>query len=136
MVQNTAVTNKILEEYSVEDRIKWALDVFSLEDIAFTSASGTYSAAYIHAVNQVIPNLTVYFLDTRFHFQETWEFKSQLEERLDIKVEVIEPLITIESLKSSLGDKPYETSASNCCNVNKVVPLNTILENKDFEKWF
>ncbi len=131
MVQNTLGTSKQLENYSVEDRIKWALDVFELEDIAFTSAFGTYAAAYIHVVNQVIPNLTVYFLDTRFHFQETWDFKATLEERLDINVKVIEPLISVESLKATLGEKPYETNAKNCCNVNKVVPLNSVLENKD-----
>lgn len=131
MVQNTIGTNKNLENYSVEDRIKWALDVFELEDIAFTSAFGTYAAAYIHVVNQVIPNLEVYFLDTRFHFKETWNFKAELEERLDIKVKVVEPLISVESLKSTLGEKPYEISATNCCNVNKVAPLNSVLENKD-----
>ena len=131
MVQNITCTNKKLNEYSVEDRIKWALDVFELEDIAFTSAFGTYAAAYIHVVNQVIPKLDVYFLNTRFHFNETWDFKDQLEERLDINVKVIEPLITIESLKSTLGEKPYEINAKNDCNVNKVVPLNSVLQNKD-----
>ena len=131
MVQNTRCTNKHLENYSVEDRIKWALEVFELEDIAFTSAFGTYAAAYIHVVNQVIPNLQVYFLDTRFHFQETWDFKASLEDRLDIQVKVIEPLISIETLKSTLGEKPYDVSTKNCCNVNKVVPLNSVLKNKD-----
>ena len=131
MVENIQLTNKRLETYTAEERVEWALEVFDVEDIAFTSAFGIYAAAYIHVVNTVIPNLNVYFLDTRFHFKETWEFKAQLEDRLDINVVVLEPLITIENLKHTLGEKPYETNASNCCNVNKVVPLNNLLLNKD-----
>ena len=81
--------------------VRWARETFGVagEGGGVTAASGAgglvmstsfgvQSALMLHLVTQVVPHLPVVFIDTGFHFQETYKFADQLTERLELNLRV------------------------------------------------
>ncbi|CAA7625753.1 Phosphoadenosine phosphosulfate reductase [Magnetospirillum sp. LM-5] len=96
-----------------------AKDVFPGR-IAVTSSFGAESAVLLDLVAQVDPDLPVIFLDTGELFDETLEYRYQLERKLGLtNVVVVRP--TDEDLKAA--QDLWRTDADRCCELRKVWPL-------------
>lgn len=95
--------------------------------VLFTSSFGTSAAILLHMFSKINPEQTVHFIDTTYHFQETIEYKDQLKEMLDLKVEDILP----QEWKNEFTkkDKTWTKDPDLCCSINKVEPLEEIKPN-------
>jgi phosphoadenosine phosphosulfate reductase len=124
------VLNKERSKEGALERLKWAFTYFNNDEILFTSAIGSYSAAYLHLASIANPNLCVNFIDTGFHFKETWDFAKELETRLNIKVIAYKHKEKAEKFYSDYTKKPYEIDSSACCHFHKVEALNKLLYGK------
>lgn len=122
--------NKKLSKQTAYDRLKWVFKYFNEDDIVFTSAFGSYSAAYIHLASTVNPKLNVHFIDTGFHFKETWEFAKELESRLKIQITVIKNEKNAKEFYSNYTKTPYALDVNACCHFHKVEALNSLLYGK------
>lgn len=119
-----------LAPLSAQERLAKFFERFKPEDIAFTSSFGVFSAGLIHLVSQVAPGSKVYFLDTGFHFQETLDFVQDVVSRVDLKLDVIRPATPKSQLFYSLGSEPYRSQPKRCCFINKVEPMQALLQQK------
>lgn len=60
-----------------EEILSWAWHIFR-GDVAASSSFQTQSVPLLKMIGTVAPQMTVFFLDTGFHFAETLAFKDRL----------------------------------------------------------
>lgn len=97
--------------------IRWGRRTFGPRICILSSMQETTLIDLAMRVDRSIP---VVFLDTGYHFDETLETVSAVEQRYDITVEVVSPANPVRS----------NVSAGQCCD-GKVEQLNAALQNRD-----
>ncbi len=68
-----------------------------------TSSFGAQSAAFLHLVTRVAPQIPVLFIDTGYHFPETLAFSRDLANRLNLNLKVYRPLLSPEEIEGRHG---------------------------------
>ena len=69
-----------LESSGAENRIIWARDTFG-SGLIMSTSFGIHSAVMLHLVTQEIPDIPVVFIDTGYHFPETYRFPEKVTEK-------------------------------------------------------
>ena len=121
------LTNQ-MESASAASIIYWAAKQFG-NRLAVTSSFQTQSLPLLHLVSRIMPNTPVYFLDTRYHFKETLEYRKQLMRVLGLNVEVLRPLADRGTFTDEEGPL-HQTNPNMCCYLKKVEPLQRALAGK------
>lgn len=99
--------------------------------IALVSSFGAESAALIHLVASINPDVPVIFLDTGKHFAQTLNYRKKLSQRLELtNVLNIHPDTDEENAIDAGGDL-WRRDADACCNLRKVRPLRSVLSGYD-----
>ncbi|AKC60335.1 phosphoadenylyl-sulfate reductase [Blochmannia endosymbiont of Camponotus (Colobopsis) obliquus] len=86
--------NKInlkLNNFTVEQRINWALEYLPKE-IVLSSSFGVQSVVSLHLMIRQFPNIPVVLIDTGYLFPETYRFIDQLTEQLKLNLRVFRPV--------------------------------------------
>jgi len=79
-----------LAALSAGERILWAVNEFGNKLILSTSF-GIQSAVMLHLATRIAPKIPVVFVDTGYHFPETYRFADELTKRLNLNLEVYGP---------------------------------------------
>lgn len=79
------------------------------------------------------PEIPVLFLDTGYHFKETYEYRDRMAQQWRLNLVNLEPEMTVAEQEGSFG-KLYGTHPDQCCKMRKVEPLLRALA--DYEVWF
>lgn len=108
-----------------EKVLKWASQNLG-ESIIATSSFQTQSVPLLHLISLHFPALEICFLDTGFHFQETYHFVSELREKLSLNILTLRPELNAKKFVKKYG-KVYESDPQKCCYLNKVEPLREAL---------
>jgi len=87
---------------SPEDRLAWAAENFPGQAMVTTSF-GAQSAAFLHLVSRMAPEIPVVFIDTGYHFPETLSFSLELTKKLNLNLRTYRPLSTPEEIESIHG---------------------------------
>lgn len=101
--------------------LEWAWATFS-PHIRATSSFQTQSLPLLHMISRVTPEMTVIFLDTGFHFNETLLFRDQLVGELGLLVEDVLPGPEYGGSRRQRSEL-HRTDPDMCCYLNKVEPL-------------
>jgi phosphoadenosine phosphosulfate reductase len=126
---NIAELNKKYLPLSPEQRIMALYEDF--DKVLFTSSFGTTAAVLIYLFNKINPKQKVYFLDTTYHFNETYDYKKLLTDLLKLEVVDIKP--EVWKNKFTQQDKTWNSDPDLCCSINKVEPLDKV--KVDFQVW-
>ena len=113
------------ESMSPEDRIAWAADTFG-DQLFLSTSFGVQSAVMLNMVNVVIPGIPVVFVDTGYHFPETYTFAEELSKRLDLNLKIYQPTISA-ARQEALWGKRWEQGIEGIDaynQLNKVEPMN------------
>jgi phosphoadenosine phosphosulfate reductase len=87
----------------------------------------------LHLLRKFRPDIPVLFLDTGYHFPETYEYRDRMAHEWQLSLVNVQPALSIEEHEARYG-KLYETQPDQCCKLRKVEPLLHALE--DYEVWF
>jgi phosphoadenosine phosphosulfate reductase len=117
-----------LETTSTKEILQWACSTFG-KNIVATSSFQSQSVPLLHLISKVCPDLPVVFIDTGFHFSETLAFKNDLQARFDLNILTVHPTLDKKDLLARYGAEPYRTHTEACCRINKVAPLQQMLQN-------
>jgi phosphoadenosine phosphosulfate reductase len=79
------------------------------------------------------PAIPVLFLDTGYHFQETYEYRDRMARQWGLNLVNLQPELPVAEQESKFG-KLYGTHPDQCCKMRKVEPLLRALA--DYEIWF
>ena len=97
-------------------------------DITLSSSFGADSAALLHMVSEIDPNLPVLFLDTDRHFFQTLQYRDELAARLGL-TNIVNLRADAEEAAAEDGKGTlWRTHPDQCCDLRKVRPLNRIME--------
>ncbi len=102
-----------------------------LGDVAAVSSFGAESAVLLHMIAQAGRNTPVLFLDTGKHFPETLAYGGDLVERLgltDLRILTPDPEVILKKDETGLR---WSYDPDGCCEIRKVVPLETALAGFD-----
>jgi phosphoadenosine phosphosulfate reductase len=80
-----------------------------------------------------IPEIPVLFLDTGYHFPETYAYRDRLTKEWQLNLVNVLPQWTVPEQESEFGIL-YQTDPTRCCQLRKVEPLFRALE--PFDIWF
>ena len=123
-----------LDTFSVEfetktpqEIIQWAVDKFS-PNVALSSSFQTQSMPLLHMATRIKPDLTVFFIDTGYHFWETLMFREQLAEEWHLNVFDLyrDPRWDVFVLQN-IRRLPVE-DPNLCCYLHKVQPMQRALQ--------
>lgn len=118
-----------LEHASPEAILKYAVETFP--NITFACSFGAEDVVLVDMLQKVSPNTDVFYLDTDFHFKETYETRDKMMEIYGMKFVQMKPEITPEEQAEQFGDELWKSDANQCCNIRKVQPLTKVLSRYD-----
>lgn len=98
-----------------------------------TSSFQAECVALVHMVTEQRPEIPVLFLDTGYHFAETYAYRDRMSERLHLNVVNLRPHLTVPEQEQQFGIL-YQSAPDRCCGIRKVEPLFSGLERYDV--WF
>ncbi|NWF64513.1 MAG: phosphoadenylyl-sulfate reductase, partial [Chloroflexi bacterium] len=120
------------ETKTPQEIIQWAARRFS-PNIAMSSSFQTQSMPLLHMVSQIDRAMTVFFLDTGYHFWETLMFREQIgmEWKLNVFDLHRDPRWDVFALQN-IRKLPVE-DPNLCCYLHKVQPMQQAL--KGIKAW-
>ncbi|MEH0157159.1 phosphoadenylyl-sulfate reductase [Limibacter armeniacum] len=96
-----------------------------------TSSFQPQSIVLLHIISQVDNAIPIYFLDTRYHFPETVAYRKQIEKQFGLNIVDLQSEIPKAEQVGKDGEPLYKTEPEKCCHINKVQPLEYVLQNND-----
>ncbi len=84
-------------------------------------------------VANAAPGVDVLFLDTGYHFAETYGTRAQVAHELDVTIVDVLPKRTVAEQDAEHGPRLYERDPAACCRMRKVEPLKAALGG--YEAW-
>ncbi len=128
--------NSTLRNQSSEDVVRWAAAHFC-DRLAVSSSFGAHSAAMLHLVTSIVPNIPVIFIDTGYLFAETYRFAAELEARFSLNLHVFSPAIT-PARQEALHGRRWEDGDEGVRQylaINKVEPMQRALRTLGVTAW-
>ncbi len=117
------------ENASPETVIRWAVDTFP--NITFACSFGAEDVVLVDMLQKISPNTDIFYLDTDFHFKETYETRDRMAEKYGLSFVQVKPMLTPEEQAAEHGPELWSRDPNACCNIRKVEPLTRILGKYD-----
>ena len=98
-----------------------------------TSSFQAEDMVVLHLLRARIPDVPVLFLDTGYHFPQTYEYRDRMAKEWSLHLVNVLPAQTVPEQESAFGIL-YQADPTRCCQLRKVEPLLGALE--PFDVWF
>lgn len=103
--------------------IKWSYDTYQAE-LVYACSFGIEAIVLLELISRINPNAQIIFLDTNYHFQETYDIINKVKERYpNFRIKLQQPELTIDEQTESHGKDLYKTNPNKCCELRKIIPL-------------
>lgn len=89
---------------SAAERIEWAAGKFG-DKLILSTSFGIQSAVMLHLATRTVPDIPVVFIDTGYHFPETYRFARDLTKRLGLNLKVYNPQLTAARQEALYGKR-------------------------------
>ncbi len=122
-----------LENGSASDVVESVLANSAKSRACITCSFQAEDIIVLDLLRRRLPNIPVLFLETGYHFAETYEFRDRLAKEWQLNLVNVAPRKTVVQQESELGIL-YRMEPTKCCQLRKVDPLLEALE--PFEIWF
>jgi phosphoadenosine phosphosulfate reductase len=122
-----------LETGSAVHVVESALASHAEARVCLTCSFQAEDIIVLDLLRQRLPNIPVLFLETGYHFAETYEFRDRLAKEWQLNLVNVVPRKTVAQQETEFGIL-YREEPTKCCQLRKVEPLLEALE--PFEIWF
>lgn len=99
----------------------------------FTCSFQAEDIVVLDLLRKHLPDVPVLFLETGYHFPETYQFRDDLARDWRLNLINVIPKQTVQAQELEFGVL-YQTNPTKCCQLRKVDPLLGALE--PFDTWF
>lgn len=135
LLEKEAIIAEAASKYegrSPEQLLEWAVSTFP--NITLACSFGAEDVVLSDMLYKIHPDADVFYLDTDFHFKETYETRDRMVERYPrFNFIQVKPQLTPEEQAQQYGEELWKTDPNQCCNIRKVQPLVQVL--KGYEAW-
>src|ERR1700676_4894876 len=122
-----------LEHLAPEPALETVLAANKSARSCLTSSFQAEDMVVAHILRKRITDLPVLFLDTGYHFPQTYEYRDRMTRQWSLNLVNVLPEQTVAEQESALGFL-YRSGPARCCQLRKVDPLIRTLE--PFDIWF
>lgn len=122
-----------LENLNPEEVLNTVLGAYPGQSICLTCSFQAEDMIVLDLVRQRIPSIPVLFLETGYHFAQTYEYRDRMAREWSLNLVNVIPRNTVEQQETEFGIL-HRTDPTRCCQLRKVDPLLQALE--PFEIWF
>jgi phosphoadenosine phosphosulfate reductase len=98
-----------------------------------TSSFQVEDMVVLHLLRKRIPDVPVLFLETGYHFAQTYEYRDRMTREWSLNLVDVLPAHTVPEQEATFGIL-YRSDPTRCCQLRKVEPLMRSLE--PFDLWF
>lgn len=120
-----------LETATPQEIIAFAVKTFP--NITFACSFGAEDVVLVDMLQKISPESDVFYLDTDFHFKETYETRDRMVEKYGMSFVRVSPKLTPEEQAAEHGAELWKSDPNACCGIRKVEPLTRILS--QYEAW-
>ncbi|RUS44298.1 phosphoadenylyl-sulfate reductase [Cohnella sp. AR92] len=120
-----------LENSSPEEVIRFAVETFP--SITFACSFGAEDVVLVDMLQKISPTTDIFYLDTDFHFKETYETRDRMAAKYGLEFIQVKPKLTPEEQAAEHGEELWKSDQNGCCNIRKVEPLTRVLG--QYEAW-
>jgi phosphoadenosine phosphosulfate reductase len=129
----TTLVAENLEELKAEEVLDAVLDTHAGQRACLTCSFQAEDMITLDLVRKRIPSIPVLFLETGYHFSQTYEYRDRMAKDWSLNLINVIPQNTVRQQESEFGIL-YQTDPARCCQLRKVDPLLQALE--PYEIWF
>jgi phosphoadenosine phosphosulfate reductase len=122
-----------LESLGADEVIVRALEAGLDQRLCFTCSFQAEDIVVLDLLRKRLPDIPVLFLETGYHFPQTYEFRDELARDWGLNLVNVMPKQSVQAQESVFGIL-YQTDPTKCCQLRKVDPLLEALE--PFDTWF
>ena len=122
-----------IEALAPEQAIDTLLAVCDSKRACLTCSFQAEDMIVLHLLRKRIPQIPVLFLDTGYHFAQTYEHRDRVTKDWKLNLLNVVPRKTVDQQESEFGIL-YRSDPTRCCQLRKVEPLMQALE--PYEIWF
>ena len=128
--------NQALEGADAVRVVEWAAETFG-DGLVMSSSFGAQAAVMLHLVTRVVPDVPVVFIDTGFHFPETYKFADELTDRLKLNLKVYQSPISPAWMVARYGRlwEGDKESLDRYDRIRKVEPMDRALRELKATAW-
>jgi phosphoadenosine phosphosulfate reductase len=123
----------VVENLSTEQALEAVLSANPSAQPCLTSSFQAEDMAVAHLLRKRIPDVPVLFLETGYHFAETYAYRDRMTQEWSLNLVNVLPQQTVGEQESAFGIL-YRSNPTRCCQLRKVEPLMRSLEPYDI--WF
>src|SRR5271169_2473452 len=103
-------------------RIILAREISGNSDVCLTCSFQAEDVLLTKLALELDPNIPVFFLDTGYHFRETYEYRDRIAREWGLNLTNLLPEKTVAEQEAEHG-LLYQTAPDKCCGLRKVEPL-------------
>jgi len=131
------LANQVLLKAPAQERVQWAMQHLPHGQV-LASSFGIQAAVMLHLVTVARPDIPVIFIDTGYHFPETYRFVDQLHDRLDLNLHIYRARHSAAWQEARHGRRWEQGQAGieSYNQENKVEPLSRALREFSVGSWF
>jgi phosphoadenosine phosphosulfate reductase len=129
--------NQLLASATAEQRVQWAVEALG-SGLVMTTSFGIHSAVMLHLVTQVVPDMSVIWVDTGYLPETTYLFAEQLVERLQLNLKVYQSPFSparMEAMHGKLWAQNDVESLNRYDQIRKVEPMQRALKELGATGW-
>lgn len=123
----------VVESLPAEQALDAVLSANPGARACLTSSFQAEDMAVAHLLRKRIPDVPVLFLETGYHFAETYAYRDRMTKEWSLNLVNVLPEHTVPEQESAFGIL-YRSDPTRCCQLRKVEPLMRSLES--FDVWF
>jgi phosphoadenosine phosphosulfate reductase len=109
--------------------LQWAFE--NVSPVAIAASSQLGGLVLVHMARQLVDRVPVLFIQTGFHFPETIEFMDRIVNEWGLELIQTKPTLGPERQAKEIHPELYKVDPDMCCELNKVMPLQEILNSLD-----
>jgi phosphoadenosine phosphosulfate reductase len=125
--------SQTLESLPLAQALETLLSAADRQKACLTCSFQAEDMIVLHLLRQHIPEIPVLFLDTGYHFAQTYEYRDRIASEWQLHLVNVLPQQTVAQQESQFGVL-YQSNPTQCCQLRKVEPLMRSLE--PYEIWF
>jgi phosphoadenosine phosphosulfate reductase len=122
-----------IEGHDAEAVIRLVVAEAPADSVCLTCSFQAEDMIVLHLLRGHLPKIPVLFLETGYHFADTYQFRDRMTKEWGLNLINAMPQRTVQQQEAEFGIL-YRNDPAKCCQLRKVTPLMSSLE--PFEMWF
>src|SRR5258708_12688124 len=111
-----------VESLAPQQALEAVLTANGSKNVCLTCSFQAAGMVMAHLLRKRLPDLPVLFLDTGYHFPQTYEYRDRMARQWSLNIINVLPVQTVAEQESALGIL-YRDDPTRCCQLRTVHPL-------------